>query len=109
MRASTAIPWIILIVLVFVSKLNAYTYSEFLNTDSGYCEGPSYGRIPVGDIGYDKENCERIECGRGVRHVAGCGKVMKPDDPRCRILQREGRYPDCCPDVKCDVKVPPSS
>ncbi|GBM16887.1 hypothetical protein AVEN_267288-1 [Araneus ventricosus] len=96
---------LLLLLAVAAPRLDAYTFSEYLNTDSGYCEGETYGRIPVGEEGFDDNRCERIECSQGIRHVVGCGKVLKPDDPRCRIVQGEGHYPHCCPDIKCDVKV----
>ncbi|CAL1293013.1 unnamed protein product [Larinioides sclopetarius] len=85
-----------------VRKLSA---TKGLSPVIRYCEGESYGRIPVGEEGFDDSRCERIECSQGFRHVVGCGKVLKPEDPRCRIVDGEGHYPHCCPDIKCDLNV----
>nr|AII97622.1 BLTX228 [Nephila pilipes] len=92
----------ILILILGLPGLNGYTFSEYLNTENGFCESEGSERIPVGETGYNDKTCERIQCSTGFRHVVGCGKVMKPDDPRCRIVQREGRYPNCCPDIECN-------
>ncbi|PRD21312.1 UNVERIFIED_CONTAM: Toxin-like protein 14 [Trichonephila clavipes] len=76
-----------------------------LSTESdGYCESDGSERIPVGETGYNDKTCERIECSTGFRHVVGCGKVLKPDDPNCRIVKGEGHYPNCCPDIQCHFK-----
>ncbi|XP_055924572.1 toxin-like protein 14 [Argiope bruennichi] len=95
----------LLLLAIVAPRLDAYTFSEYLNTDNGYCEGDTYGPIPVGEEGFDDTRCERIECSQGLRHVAGCGKVLKPDNPHCRIVQGEGHYPNCCPDIKCHAKI----
>ncbi|GFR31512.1 hypothetical protein TNCT_282901 [Trichonephila clavata] len=96
-------------ILVFVlglPEINGYTYTEYLNTKNGYCESEGSYKTPVGETGYDDQECERFECRRGYRTVAGCGKVVKPTfpdhpNPICSLVKGEGHYPDCCPSYKC--------
>uniref|UniRef100_A0A482ZBY9 U4-Saltitoxin-Pre1a_1 n=1 Tax=Phidippus regius TaxID=1905328 RepID=A0A482ZBY9_9ARAC len=75
-----------------------YTYTGRTDTKNGYCEG-SFGRIAVGEVGYDKDECEKILCHHEMKEVHGCGVVFVPPD--CELVSGEGNYPDCCPMPKC--------
>ncbi|GFS78180.1 hypothetical protein NPIL_338811 [Nephila pilipes] len=87
-------------ILMLITILNAYEFVEYLNTQNGYCDSNEFGRIPLGDSRYDDDQCERIVCRPGILTTVGCGSVGT-DDPKCRIVTRQGRYPDCCPTVTC--------
>ncbi|XP_054715723.1 toxin-like protein 14 [Uloborus diversus] len=79
-------------------------YTETLDTSSGFCVG-DYGRIPVGKFILRSEPCEKITCNHGSRQGEGCGKVMVSKGSGCKLIKKEGNYPNCCPDVKCETNI----
>ncbi|GFS78178.1 hypothetical protein NPIL_338801 [Nephila pilipes] len=93
--------FVISCVLAFIIGSNAYVAREELNTDDGNCKSSRYGTIPVGESRYNDADCERYDCSPGLLTIVGCGTVST-DDPKCRVVKRNGHYPDCCPTISCD-------
>ncbi|GFX31411.1 hypothetical protein TNCV_432541 [Trichonephila clavipes] len=96
-------------ILVFILGLpgfNGYKYSEYLNTDNGYCESEGSERIPVGENRFSNKYCELIVCTPGFRHIEGCvQKILRYiSHENCTLVKGEGHYPDCCPYFKCEKK-----
>ncbi|XP_035230132.1 toxin-like protein 14 [Stegodyphus dumicola] len=79
--------------------INAYVFQHDLDTKNGFCEGPDYGRIPVGSTGYNDEKCEKYVCEENHLTGEGCGSVRAGDG--CWLVRGSGRYPACCPSVRC--------
>ncbi|GIY49624.1 SVWC domain-containing protein [Caerostris darwini] len=93
--------YLLLLSLLVLGTAEAYVYQGPIDTSNGYCEG-DYGRIPVGETGYDDLACERITCSQGWMNAAGCG-TASINMPGCRLVRGTGHYPDCCPThVRCD-------
>ncbi|GFV67600.1 SVWC domain-containing protein [Trichonephila clavipes] len=93
--------FLITVFFLILPATKAYVARELLNTDDGYCNSCTYGRIPLGESDYNDERCERYDCSEGLLTIIGCG-VVATDDPKCSIERGEGRYPDCCLTVICE-------
>ncbi|GFT50735.1 SVWC domain-containing protein [Trichonephila clavipes] len=102
--------FMVFLINVFFLRLpatKAYVAREQLNTDDGYCDSCTYGRVPIGESDFNDEQCERYDCSEGFLNIIGCGVVLKPTfqdrpNPICRLVKGGGHYPDCCPNYKCD-------
>ncbi|KAJ8719774.1 hypothetical protein PYW08_011949 [Mythimna loreyi] len=60
--------------------------------------------IPFGSTITPLGECVRIHCSTTMMDYASCG-VVATDDPKCHITDVDVSkpYPDCCPDIKCDL------
>ncbi|PZC84524.1 hypothetical protein B5X24_HaOG204554 [Helicoverpa armigera] len=60
--------------------------------------------IPFGETVRPIGHCYRISCGGEYIDYASCG-VVATNDPKCYITDEDlsKPYPDCCPDIKCDL------
>ncbi|XP_041981469.1 uncharacterized protein LOC121734903 [Aricia agestis] len=61
--------------------------------------------LPFGEEITPPGQCYRIECDKGILSYASCGYVYT-EDPNCYITKGDLRrpYPDCCPDVRCEIE-----
>ncbi|CAD0245913.1 unnamed protein product [Spodoptera exigua] len=60
--------------------------------------------IPFGASITAPDGCYRISCGTTMMSGASCGAVAT-GDPKCYVTEEDlsKPYPQCCPDIKCDV------
>ncbi|GIY51713.1 hypothetical protein CDAR_496061 [Caerostris darwini] len=97
MQQIKVLSYLMLSVSVYFSAFgDGYVWRERLDTSNGFCEHEYYGKIAVGDVGYDDIACEKIVCksGRAIGH--GCSYVELEGMPGCRLVEYPGHYPACC-------------
>ncbi|GBM16897.1 hypothetical protein AVEN_267295-1 [Araneus ventricosus] len=99
-------PCILLVVAISLLYLSLPTDASeargFTDTSNGYCEG-DYGKIKVGETGYDDKRCLRILCSQGTYTMQGCGLVSFNGPDNCKLVAHEGHYPNCCKQfIQCD-------
>ncbi|GFS37788.1 hypothetical protein TNIN_365661 [Trichonephila inaurata madagascariensis] len=66
--------FLVFLITVFFLELpatKAYVAREQLNTDDGYCDSCTYGRVPIGESDFNDERCERYDCSEGFLNIIG--------------------------------------
>nr|UNJ19498.1 Tx-773 [Heteropoda pingtungensis] len=91
--------------LIFSDTAYCALARGFEDTSDGYCDlqDSGYGRIRVGESGYNDESCTEAACDEGGYDLVSCGAVSFKGEG-CRLVYEGGHYPDCCPKVRCGNK-----
>nr|WBW70076.1 venom protein [Lampona murina] len=89
--------------LLLTHEVISYVYRGMTDTSDGFCDVEHFGRIAVGNDGYNDDRCERVTCQEGGYVGVGCGSVsIDGGSPYCKLVKRQGQYPICCPTISCD-------
>ncbi|KAF8793550.1 hypothetical protein HNY73_001608 [Argiope bruennichi] len=71
---------------------------------NGYCEDIRYGRVAFGEAGFDDTDCQKFFCGKEWVIGYSCDPPPKAAVvPGCFYENGTGHYPECCPQLRCEL------
>ncbi|KFM65639.1 hypothetical protein X975_12944, partial [Stegodyphus mimosarum] len=80
--------FLLFVITTSVLETHGSTFSQPMNTQHGYCEGRAFGRIAVGEVGYDDTNCLKYTCSPWEISGEGCNKIQPPEG--CQLVKGSG-------------------
>nr|ABY26691.1 TxLP9 [Lychas mucronatus] len=88
---------------LLITLINASILLTPLEPGPGPCYDKNGNERKLREVWKDEDKCEMHKCIllRGRRHIQTYRCSIKDVPEGCRLLEREGLYPDCCADFVC--------